>query len=111
MLADGHPHRARVVALLTAAETVMAHRAALVGPIGMDLQLTAPRILNVNDATNLLGGVGDVLQARSTGADVTHLGSLASVGCYIDDAQIEQIAYRRMDGANISYSVRLWPLS
>lgn len=58
-----------------------------------------------------VGGVAGVLQARSTGADVTHLGSLASVGCYIDDAQIEQIAYRRMDGANISYSVRLWPLS
>lgn len=110
MLADRHPHRARVVALLGAAELVMEHREPLAGPIGMELVVCAPRSLNMNDATNLLGGVADVLQARLTGADVTHLGSLATVACYGDDAQIEQIAYRRTDGPTTGYTVRLWPL-
>ncbi|MGD9755010.1 MAG: hypothetical protein AB7W59_28805 [Acidimicrobiia bacterium] len=110
MLADGHPHRARVVALLSAAELIMEHREPVAGPVGMELVVCAPRSLNMNDATNLLGGVADVLQARSTGADVTHLGSLATVACYGDDAQIEQITYRRTDGPTIGYTVRLWPL-
>jgi hypothetical protein len=59
------------------------------------------------DATNMLGGIGDVLQARPTGANIDHLGHLARVACFDDDAQIRQIQYQWVESADVGYLVIL----
>jgi hypothetical protein len=60
------------------------------------------------DATNLLGGVADVLQTTvSPNADVTHLGDLAAIGLYLDDRQISRISYRELPADEVSYHVRV----
>lgn len=77
----------------------------LAGDLRLDVTLTAPRVQRLPDATNMLGGIGDVLQARATGADVEHLGPLGSVACFHDDAQIQEIRYRRLEGPDVGYVV------
>jgi hypothetical protein len=65
----------------------------------------------VGDATNQLGGVGDVLQARrSRLVDTAHLEDLARVALLQDDAQITEIRYSRMDAPAARYWVRVWAL-
>jgi hypothetical protein len=59
----------------------------------------------------MLGGIGDVLQARATGADVAHLGPLALVACFRDDAQIQEIHYRRFEGSQLGYVIVIRPLT
>jgi hypothetical protein len=83
----------------------------LAGDIRLDVTLTAPTGLRLPDATNMLGGIGDVLQARVTGADVEHLGPLGSVACYQDDAQIREIHYRRREGPELAYAVVIQPVA
>jgi hypothetical protein len=83
----------------------MSDREPLAGDIRVDVTLTAPTSLRLPDATNMLGGIGDVLQARVTGADIEHLGPLSSVACYQDDAQIQEIRYRRREGPELAYVV------
>jgi hypothetical protein len=75
------------------------------GPLRLDVVVRAPEGTRLNDATNLLGGIGDVLQARGTGADVTHLGELASVACFRDDDQISEIHYLREWAGPLGYDV------
>lgn len=58
----------------------------------------------------MLGGIGDVLQARATGADIAYLGSLAFVACFQDDAQIREIRYRRIDDTRVGYMIVIRPL-
>ena len=66
----------------------------LVGDIGLEVTVRTRRGHRLPDATTMLGGIGDVLQARRTGADLEHLGPLARVGCFEDDAQVQEIHYR-----------------
>ena len=110
MLADGHAQATRVRRLLEEAATAMAGRELLSGAIGLELLVSVPPGRRVADATNMLGGVGDVLQARSTGADTTHLGELADVACYSDDNQIHEITYKSVPAPTLGYRVRLWTL-
>ncbi len=105
MLSGGHPQVARVRRLLTEAANAMADRDLLPGDMSLKVNITAPRGTRLPDATNMLGGIGDVLQARTTGADVEHLGLLARVGCFNDDAQIQEIHYRRVERDEIGYVV------
>ena len=116
MLAHDHPQAARVRALLTAAR-----RAADLGsppesaPIGIDVLVHAPHDARLPDATNLLGGIADVLEVKSRRELISpgvtaHLGELAKVGLYKDDAQIREVHYRRTVASSVSYRVRLWTL-
>ena len=105
MLAKGHPQAHRVRRLLMAAADAMTDRRLLTGAISVDVTVTAPLGYLLPDATNMLGGIGDVLQARASGADVVHLGDLDRVACYHDDAQIQAIHYRRVVGEELGYVV------
>lgn len=105
MLSAGHIHTERVRCLLEAAQGVMAGREPLIGPVRLDVVIRAPDGTRLNDATNLLGGIGDVLQARSTGADVSHLGELADVACFVDDEQISEVHYRREWTEQLGYEL------
>jgi Holliday junction resolvase RusA-like endonuclease len=105
MLALGHPDSHRVRKLLEAAHGAMADCELLDGDISLDVTVTAPRRRVTPDATNMLGGIADVLQTRPTGADVEHLGPLAQVGCFLDDAQIREIHYRLVESAEVGYVI------
>ena len=105
MLALGHPDNHRVRRLLEAADTVMNGREVLKEAIRLDVTVRAPAARVLPDATNMLGGIGDVLQTRTTGADTVHLGALAAVGCFVDDAQISELHYRRVDHDDLGYSI------
>ncbi len=107
MLSGGHPQVARVRRLLTEAANAMADRSLPLGDISLEVNITAPRGTRLPDATNMLGGIGDVVQARTTGADVKHLGPLARIGCFDDDAQIQETHYRRAERDEIGYVVVL----
>lgn len=107
MLAAAHVHSQRVRRLLEAARPAMAGRALLATPLRLSVVVRAPEGTRLNDATNLLGGIGDVLQARRTGADVAHLGDLADVACFLDDGQISEISYRREWAGPLGYEVVL----
>lgn len=109
MLSALHGQSRRVRALLEAAARVMRDRDLLSGALRVDVTLTVPPSERLPDATNLLGGIGDVLQARATGADVAHLGELSTVACFHDDAQIEEIHYRRVEGRELGYVVLIQP--
>lgn len=59
------------------------------------------------DATNILGGIADVLEnkpVRAHRSSIDHLSDLAAVWLYQDDKQIKQIAYREEPGES-SYTV------
>lgn len=105
MLSVGHGQRARVRLLLQRASEAMVDRGLLDGPIGLDVTVTAARDARLPDATNMLGGIGDVLQARTAGANIEHLGALAHVACFHDDAQIQQIRFVRVEDDEIGYLI------
>lgn len=115
MLGAGHGHAPRVRALLKAA------RGALRGsnwqltdePIGLEIAVSAAARERQSDATNYLGGIGDVLQVKTgplRGIDLSHLGELRQVALYEDDSQIREIRYSRSSAPVAGYSVRVWVL-
>ncbi|MHB1008278.1 MAG: hypothetical protein ACYC1E_03350 [Propionibacteriaceae bacterium] len=115
LLADGHPHANRVIALLEAAQQATLDRPGVVlfgsRPIGIDLMASSPSQPPA-DATSFLGGVvGDVLEARSRPGLVEHLGNLAKVGLYDNDRQIREVAYRWQHSSSVCYIVKVWELS
>lgn len=107
-----HPHRERVVALLSRTEEVLARsdwQMAESRPIGLELILSLPSEGGTgSDATNYLGGVADTLQAQRINAATEHLGHLADVALYADDRQIVEVHFRRAEGARATYTVRVW---
>jgi len=110
MLAAGHTHAARVRALLEAAQQAVRRVGwtPVAGEIALDLVVRGPS-RPPSDATNYLGGVGDVLQDKTVGrgVDLTHLGELAAVALYADDRQIKQIRYTEEQADQASYSIRI----
>jgi len=94
MLAAGHKHHTSVRALLEAAAAASRHVGwTVVGAdIGLDVVVHAPAGRPPGDATNYLGGIGDVLQDKSHPAnmDLSHLGGLQAVALYVDDRQIRR---------------------
>jgi hypothetical protein len=63
------------------------------------------------DATNFLGGVGDVLEAKGHRGLLDHLGELVRVGLYENDRHIHEVHYRWHPGPDVRYVVRLWELA
>lgn len=113
MLGRRHSHAPRVVKLLEIAREAAAK--AEVGhfgssPVGLELLVRCRRDIDRSDATNYLGGVGDVLENKAHRGQIDHLGELAQVALYENDRQIEEVRYRWEDAARPSYTVRLWKL-
>jgi hypothetical protein len=107
----GHRQAGRVRALLEAACTAAQRTGwtALSEPVALDVVLRRPTGHHSGDATNFLGGIGDVLQDKRRGASVSlaHLGVLVDVALYVDDRQIRQLSYREEAADEPSYSVRV----
>ena len=61
------------------------------------------------DATNYLGGVADVLQAKKDHVmiDLGHLGELRDVALYVNDRQINRVGYSEEAAKRTSYVVRV----
>lgn len=114
ILSAGNRQAGRVRALLEAA-CAAAQRTgwtAVPDPIALDVVLRHPPGHHRGDATNFLGGIGDVLQdkRRSAGVSLAHLGVLVDVALYVDDRQIRQLSYREEHADEPSYTVRVTAL-
>jgi hypothetical protein len=110
MLAAGHVHAERVLALLRAANDEAGPDAAVYFPdeaLGLELVLTSPAP-PPSDATNYLGGVADVLEDKGHRGGLAHLGELAHFALYRNDRQFHEVRYRWERGPNIRYQVRIW---
>lgn len=106
-------HTPRMLALLRAArEEAQRRRFQGFGSaaIGLDLRVACGRDHHRSDATNYLGGVGDVLDDKASRRNLDHLGDLARFGLYADDGQIEEVHFRWEPSESLSYTVRLWAL-
>jgi hypothetical protein len=115
MLAANHPQIERVRTLLQAARAAVMRTGwvPLDGPTGLDVVVRTPPGRPAGDATNVLGGIADVLQGNGpgrSGIDLSHLGALGEVALYRDDRQLRQVHYREEPAAEPSYSVRVWTL-
>ncbi|PZG00857.1 hypothetical protein [Micromonospora deserti] len=110
MLAAGHQHADRVRLLLEAARTAVSRVGwpVVSGDVALELVVRGPG-RPPSDATNYLGGLGDVLQAKSArpNLDLSHLGELSAVALFADDRQITQISYSQEHAEQPSYSVRI----
>lgn len=113
LLAASHTNSDRVRQLLTAVQTVTSRVGwkPLTVDVALDLVVRGP-VRPPGDATNYLGGIGDVLQDKTNrpNLDLAHLGDLAAVALYRDDRQIRQISYREEPAAEPGYSLRIRPL-
>ena len=111
LLSAGHSQFPRVLALLKAAAESLAEGAESFGTqrIGLELVVCGPTDAP-SDATNSLGGIGDVLQEKRQRGSLDHLGELASVSLFKDDSQIREVSYREERADESSYRLRLWPL-
>jgi hypothetical protein len=111
LLSVGHGQAARVRALLAASHAAKQRDglpALGTRRIGMGVTVRSPSGV-IGDATNSLGGIGDTLQQRRRGIDLSHLGELAGGFLYEDDTQIREIHYREETGP-AGYTVRFWAL-
>ena len=109
LLGAGHRHGDRVVRLLDAAREAVARGAEALGrsPVTLTVEVTCPRGGLRSDATNLLGGIADVLQNKAPRGALEHLGDLAQVHLFDDDAQIEELHYSWRPGEQPSYVFRV----
>ncbi|HEY9474307.1 MAG TPA: hypothetical protein VIS06_10710 [Mycobacteriales bacterium] len=111
LLAAGHSHADRVRMLLGAAREAAqrAGWAQVSDEIALSLVVRGPK-RPPSDATNHLGGVGDVLQEKigsKLNLDLSHLGELGTVALYANDRQIKQICYSEEWAAEASYTIRI----
>lgn len=111
LLSAGHSQFPRVLALLEAAAASLAEGAESFGirRLGLELVVCGPADAP-SDATNSLGGIGDVLQEKKRRGSLGHLGPLANVSLFTDDRQIRRVNYREERAEEASYRLRLWPL-
>ena len=112
MLAGGHVHAGRVLALLEAARVAIGDDPQPLFPtdaLGLEVVLETPT-QPPSDATNYLGGIADVLEAKGHRGNLEHLGDLAFVALYTKDRQIQEVHYRWLRRVDRRYRVRLWAL-
>ena len=110
LLAAGHPHARQVGAVLDAAARGLEEHTWRVQPsdsLGLELVLTTPSP-PPSDATNYLGGVGDVLEEKSRRGALPHLGQPATTALYANDRQIHEVQYRWEPRAATRYRLRVW---
>jgi hypothetical protein len=111
MLAADNSRAERVRLLLQAARHAAENHSwvTTAAEIGLELIVRRPT-RPMSDATNYLGGVGDVLQDKVLGrnVDISHLGDLALVALYADDRQIRDIRYAEEVAGQPSYTVRIY---
>ena len=108
MLGPRHSHAPRVRLLLEAAQRACRGSAFVPieeGWVGLDVVVCAPESRDPWDATNYLGGIGDVLENKSHRGALDHLGDLASVWLYRKDRQIKEVTYRQVASERASYTV------
>lgn len=67
------------------------------GHVALEVVVGAPTGQVPSDATNYLGGIGDVLEDKSRRGGIDHLGNLAEVWLYTNDRQIQEISYREIE--------------
>jgi hypothetical protein len=110
-LGAGHSHSARVVDLLRAAQAAVSGADFLPfeGPIGLDVLLFVSGA-DPWDATNYLGGIGDVLEEKGRRGSLDHLGDLATVALYRNDRQIREVRFREETSTAAGYEVRVYRL-
>ncbi|MFV2020236.1 hypothetical protein [Micromonospora sp. LOL_023] len=111
MFTAGSRQALRVRMLLTAACDA-AQRTGwtpLTEPVALEVVVRRPHRHHLGDATNFLGGIGDVLQDkhRVPPGSVAHLGVLVDVALFVDDRQIQQISYREEPADEPSYRVKV----
>lgn len=77
--------------------------------VGLDVTVRSPLPKPPGDATNVLGGIADVLHGRKTkhGLDLSFLGKLAEFALFDDDSQIQEIVYRFVSADVPSYTVQV----
>ena len=110
MISADHLYSERVLLLLEAAYRACAEQgfAPITDvPTALDVVLRAPPGQTPSDATNYLGGIGDVLEDKTHRGSLDHLGDLAAVWLYSNDRQIKQISYRETEASHPSYTVTL----
>jgi hypothetical protein len=110
LLAQGHTHAARVLDLLHAARDAVADGRWSPGSsasLALELVLTSPAP-PPSDATNYLGGVGDVLEDKVRRGELAHLGDLAAVALYSNDRMFHEVHYRWERSDRTGYNVRIW---
>jgi len=112
LLSEGHGQAPRVLELLKAAAAVIGSNfEPWTEAIGLEVNVQARDARVAGDASNQLGGIGDVLQQqRSSLIGLDHLGALRGVALFKNDAQIAQIRYTRTTGSPSRYRVRVWTL-
>jgi hypothetical protein len=76
-------------------------------PVGLDVVVYSPNGRNRADATNYLGGIGDVLEQKAHRGPLDHLGELADVWLYGNDRQIKAVTYREAEADRASYTVTI----
>ena len=114
MLGAGHSHAPRVRLLLEAARRARAAQdftPVESAPVGLDIVLYGPAGQNPADATNYLGGIGDVLENKEHRGALDHLGDLAKVWLYRNDRQIKEISYHETESDDCSYTVTIRELN
>ena len=111
LLSDGHPQFSRARMLLERAGEALARGAEPLGTarLGLELVVCGPSDAP-SDATNYLGGIGDVLQEKSDRGPLQHLGRLADVSLFTNDRQIRHVNYREERAPEPHYRLRLWLL-
>lgn len=112
MLAAGHVHAGRVMALLRAARNAAGPGPEFCFPdvsLGLELVVTSPAP-PPSDAMNYLGGVADVLEDKGSRGDLTHLGEFGHFALYRNDRQFHDVRYRWEHGPDVGYQVHVWEL-
>jgi hypothetical protein len=110
MLGSGHSHASRVLLLLKLAGQACGAQGFVPvgkGHVALDVVVCAPAGQNPADATNYLGGIGDVLEDKSSRDPLDHLGPLRTVWLYRNDRQITQVSYREIESGQVGYTVTI----
>ncbi len=110
----GHDHGPRVRLLLEAARQARDHQAFVPigeGHVALEVVMRASAGQPPWDATNYLGGIGDVLEDKSWRSALDHLGQLAGVWLYRNDRQIKEISYREIEAEATGYTVTVRSLA
>jgi hypothetical protein len=110
MIGADHPYLNRVLQLLKSAQQACEQQGfapVAEGAVAMEVVLRTPARQAQSDATNYLGGIGDVLEDKTHRGTLDHLGDLAKVWLYRNDRQIKQVSYRETEARHPSYTVTI----